>query len=518
MAGGTSHSLGAVTLAIAGAAALGMTPAVTPSLPAGVKTVLAEAKLADTESWIMGGSGLPIPPPSYLTELSERYVNPSAYPDFSGGSSLFDGQTTFPVSPDHVNPLFTPEGLYPFTGVKQLELDPSVAQGVSILNSTIDKQTAAGNDVVAVGYSQSATINSLEMKDLLASDNPPDANQLQFVLLGDPSAPNGGLLTRFDLTTLPNVGDKMPELTIPSLGVTFYQDGATPADAPWDTAVYTQEYDGFADFPKYPINFLSDLNALLGIVEVHGTYPTLTADKIGTAVLLPGSADNPADLADGGTTAADATNYYMIPTQTLPLLQPLESAGGFGKALYDLLEPDMRILVNLGYGDIDHGWDQGPANVPTPFGLFPTNLDWGDVFTALENGARTGFDAFEDDLSNLGSGAGSGTSTDLLGAADTTDPASFTDIVNAFSGALSHLYAALLPTADILNALVTTLPTYDIAMFTNYLEQGDLLDALGMPAAADTGLVTMALGFEAISIENAFSLISSDLSGLGLSS
>src|SRR5699024_7242843 len=139
-----------------------------------------------------------------------------------------------------------------FTGVKNLELDASVAQGVTILNSTINDQTA-DNPIVVVGYSQSATINSLEMKDLLAlpQNQQPTPEQLAFVLLGDPSNPNGGLLTRFDVTTLPNVGDKLPELTIPSLGVTFYAGGATPAAAPWDTAVYTQEYDGFADFPKY---------------------------------------------------------------------------------------------------------------------------------------------------------------------------------------------------------------------------------------------------------------------------
>jgi hypothetical protein len=503
------RSLGVVPLAFAGVAALGMTPAVKPALAAGVKTVLAEAKLLDTESWIMGGSGLPIPPPSYLEALSERYVNPAAYPDFSDGKLPFDGQLVFP-DVDKTNPLFTPEGLYPFTGVKNLELDPSVAQGVTILNDTIMKQTAAGNDVVAVGYSQSATINSLEMKNLLASDNPPDADQLQFVLLGDPSNPDGGLLSRFDLTTLPDVGSNLPQLTIPSLGVTF--SGATPADTPWDTAIYTQEYDGFADFPKYPINFLSDLNALLGIALVHGTYPTISADKVATAIELPTS-----EGYDGHT------DYYMIPTQTLPLLQPFEAAGGFGKALADLLQPDLKILVDLGYGNLDTpediadgtgGWDEGPANVATPFGLFP-DVDFGDLLTALENGAKQGFDAFTADMSDLGN-SGSGTSSDVVG--DPADPASFTDIVNAFTAALSHAYATLLPTADILNALVTTLPTYNIDLFTQYLEQGDLLDAIGMPAAADTGLTTMAIGFEVIAIKNAFTEIAADFSGLGLGS
>jgi PE-PPE domain len=89
----------------------------------------------------------------------------------------------------------------------------------------------------------------------------PATNQLGFTLLGDPMNPNGGLLERF-------VG-----LTLPSLGFDFY--GATPPNTPYNTAIYTLEYDGFADFPQYPIDVLSDLNAVLGIHYVHGTYASI---------------------------------------------------------------------------------------------------------------------------------------------------------------------------------------------------------------------------------------------------
>ncbi|MEO8815610.1 MAG: PE-PPE domain-containing protein [Mycobacterium sp.] len=511
---------GILPLAVVGTAALGVAPALTPVLVPGLaaaKTVVAEAALLDTESWIMGGSGLPIPPPSYLTALSERYINPSAYPDFNNGQPSFIGQPTFPVSTDNVNPLFTPEGLYPFTGVKNLELDTSAQQGVSILNSTITNQVAAGNPLVVLGYSQSATISSLEMKDLLAmpQDQQPTAEQLAFVLLGDPSNPNGGLLSRFDFTSLPTVGDKLPELTVPSLGITF--SGATPAGTPWDTAIYSQEYDGFADFPKYPLNFLADLNALLGILEIHGNYPSLTADQIGTSILLPGSADNPAELPDGSTTAADATNYYMIPTHDLPLLDLIRGSS-FGNAIADLLQPDLKIMIDMGYGNLDTpadlangtgGWDTGPANLPTPFGLAPP-VDSSALMTALSNGAQQGMTAFTSDLSHM-----STTVTDAVtNGATTTALPSLTDIVNAFSGGLSSLYSALLPTADITNALVTTLPTYDFDLFSQYLSAGDLQDALGMPAAFTTGLTTLAAGFELIAIENAFSGFTSEFSGL----
>lgn len=114
-----------------------------------------------------------------------------------------------------------------------------------------------------------------------------------------PALPMGGLLERFDVPagTSPSV---------PSLGVTF--GGATPDLYPTD--VYTLEYDGFADFPQYPIDPFSDLNALSGIFYQHLTYMDLTSEQIPNAIPLE--------------TAGDAlTDYYMIPVENLPLLDPL---------------------------------------------------------------------------------------------------------------------------------------------------------------------------------------------------
>ncbi len=88
---------------------------------------------------------------------------------------------------------------------------------------------------------------------------------VHFVLVGDPNFPNGGMLARF------------PGLTLPSLGITFY--GATPDDL-YPTTIYNQEYDGFADIPQYPIDFISDLNAFLGFHYVHPTYRDLAPDTI----------------------------------------------------------------------------------------------------------------------------------------------------------------------------------------------------------------------------------------------
>lgn len=125
---------------------------------------------------------------------------------------------------------------------QSLPLNTSVSQGIQILDFNI-KNTLANppvgvQSVAVLGYSQSAIIASLEMRNLmnpLLNPTPPAPDQLGFTLLGNPMNPNGGLLARF------------PGLSLPSLGLDFY--GATPPDTPYPTNIYTLQYDGFASFP-----------------------------------------------------------------------------------------------------------------------------------------------------------------------------------------------------------------------------------------------------------------------------
>ncbi len=418
----------------------------------------------------------------------------------------------FTVSLANAQAIFTPEGLYPLTGVKSLPLNISVNQGVTILESTINSQLGSGAPSVTVlGYSQSAIISSIVMEQIAHGQWPfpniPTVNQLGFTLLGNEMNPNGGALERF-------VG-----LNLPSLGIMGY--GATPPNTPYSTAIYTLEYDGFADFPQYPINILSDLNAVLGIQFVHGTYPMIDPGTLppGGIVELPGSATLP-----GGT---GNTNYYMILHPDLPLLEPLRALPVIGNPLADLLQPDLSVLVNLGYGSTTQGWSPGPANVPTPFGVLPP-VSPGAIVSALAAGAPQGFNAFMGDVhveapvvsanlspANLTSmlssaGTGAGAVPAALTAA-LSSPDSFiqtlqslnTSIASGLSGGLANAYAVLLPTADIANALAISVPSYDVNLFLSGVQQaingdpvGGLIYAFGAPVAADTGIVTLAAGFE----------------------
>lgn len=455
-----------VTSLVAGAGASVMT--LTSMINPGIAS-------ADGTALIMGGSGIPIPPPPYVEGAGALYIDP-----------LHPGYTP--------QALFTPEGLYPFVGVKSLPLDTSVAQGVTILNNAINGQIASGNDVAVFGYSQSSTISSLEMRNLAAlpAGQAPTADHLSFVLVGDPDAPNGGLLSRFP-----------DNLMLPSLGATFY--GPTPADTIYPTDIYSLEYDGFTDFPRYPINLLADINAELGLDYVHLNYLNLSPEQISGAIPLPTS-----EGYDG------VTHYFEIPTQNLPLLAPLQQLA-VPQAFLDLVQPDLKVLVNLGYGADNLGYSDTPADVETPFGLFP-DVNPLTVLGDLVTGAQQGISQFVADLPSLPSElaafldpstlverAESVLESFAVGTAFTiaegaSPPENLTD---ALTNIVSTDYATLLPTADFATAFGTILSSYNATLFADALSSGDILGAFGNPIAADVGLASFLAYGEVTVLANA---------------
>jgi hypothetical protein len=442
-----AHAEGANTAAVGGTSQA-PTPQFTP--------ISAELSL------FVGPTGVPTPNQTYVTNANNLYVR----------------------STNALQALFTPEELYPLTGVKSMTLNRSVSEGLTILNSAVTQQLQSPSNTLTVfGYSQSAIIASLEMQKLAAMGaGAPGANQLNFVLVGNEMNPNGGLLARF------------PGLSIPSLGLTFY--GGTPADTIYPTNIYTLEYDGFADFPQYPLNFVSDLNAVAGIVFVHTTYVN---PFFGHPAVTPTQVDNaiPLSTSPGYYTNGGVTHYYMIPTQNLPLLDPVRSIPVIGNPIADLLQPDLRVLVNLGYGNPGDGWSTGYANVTTPFGLAP-HVGAGIVLGDLAAGTQQGVQAFKADLATIHATPFTWPKFDpasmnaLLAPSPTPVPPTPLNIVNTIASIISTDYAVLQPTADIALAFVTTLPAYDATLFVSQLLQGHFINAIGYPIAADVGLATVA--------------------------
>src|SRR5271166_85269 len=512
--------LGLGLVSTAGAGVLGLTAMMNPTV--------AHADGEDI-GLVIGASGVPIPGALYLAAANGQYLD-NEYTHFYPDLTFYGATSTVPSDVGFYGEgVFTPEGLYPLTGagVHQLllnyptdadgfpALSSSVGQGMAILESTIAADQAAGDASTVFGYSQSSTIASYVMEQLDPSGTPQTgALDPQFLLVADPSNPNGGALERFaGFETISGQTVSDP-LNLPSLGFVF--DSATPSDD-YVTNIYTLEYDGFADFPRYPLDFLSDLNAFLGIATLHGTYLNgyepgnggPTAEEIATATLLPGSA------ADG--TADSLTNYYMI-DETAPLVALLPTR------LQELLGLDLTYLINLGYGDGSLGYSvdaDSPADVATPFGLFP-DVSLSTVLSTLVTDTEQGFQNLISGTDPYAAALDPATSSatslpDLLSAlsADAADPAAtFTEFVNALSSAASTLYSTLLPTADIINSLVTSLPAWETSIFVDNLSTGDFLDALGLPIAGTTAIGTLAAGFEVSILSDAFSQVAADFSGL----
>lgn len=249
---------------------------------------------------VMGGTGNPTPNSAYLASIEQTYLAQN-YPGYT------------PVS------LTTPEQFWPITGLTSESFNRSVQQGLVILNTQVIADTSAGDHVVVVGYSQSATIATLEMRalDALPAGVRPSPNLLSFVLLADPNNPvNGGILTHW----IPGFG----QFHVP-----------TPLDTPYTTAIYTLQYDAIANFPRSIWWLPSDLNALFGFFDLHHTYPFLT----------------PAQVAGAIAQQFGNTTYYFMPATNLPLLDPIRWLPFIGNPLANLLQPFLAPIVDFGYGD-----------------------------------------------------------------------------------------------------------------------------------------------------------------------
>ncbi len=333
----------------AGAGLLTLTLAMYPAFAFGTDAAL-----------IMGGTEEPDPGPPYPTDVNVDYIVPNL-PDIYPGTT--DTTTVLP----------TPEQFFPLPGYSELTLGQSMVQGLHDLQTALAGEPA-GTDTIVFGYSQSATIATDELDEIENGTvtDPPSPADLAFILAGDPNNPDGGLLERFD------------GFYIPGINMAF--NGATP-DSAYPTDIYTNEYDGISDFPQYPLNVLADLNAIFGVFYGDHDYSDLTPAQVGTAVVeavSPGAGD---------------TTYYVIPTQTLPLLDPLVQVGA-PQWLIDLLTPDLRVLVDLGYGSIGSSLGEEYANLPTTASLFEL-VNPITVTSDLSTGAEQGITAAEVDLGLL---------------------------------------------------------------------------------------------------------------------
>jgi hypothetical protein len=296
-------------------------------------------QLTVTTALVMGGTGHPLV--GEPADFVAQYLD-GARDLFIAPSGITRGDSTDPAAYNMIA-VQTPEQFWPVVG--RDVFDASVAAGVHNLDSCLRSQisckaayfgsgVASTSGYVVFGYSQSARIATI-VKRRLSGSSSVVAPHVSFVLVSNPNRPNGGILERF------------AGLHIPILGVSF--DGATPTgscdadgtDCRFLTTDITWQYDGYADFPRRPLNLLADLNALAGIVYLHRNY----TESVAGAIYQGRTGD---------------TSYYMLPSARLPLLMPLAQLG-VPAPILDVLDAPLRVIVEWGYDRGVNPGDPAPA-------------------------------------------------------------------------------------------------------------------------------------------------------------
>jgi hypothetical protein len=283
---------------------------------------------------ILGATGTPEPSPDYIERAAKYYLDPT---------------TSCKIATCSLSPVFTPEQFWPVPGWGDLSYDQSVATGADDLHAAILAKLAESptDPVVVYATSQSASVVTIE-KRRLADLPQAEKNRVVFVVTGNPNRPNGGLMERF------------APLSVPVMDFTF--DGPTPTNTRIQTYDIVFEYDVPGDFPRYPLNVFTILN-MAAAEAIHSSYLTTrdgyTEDELQQAI------NDPANRQTYGD-----TTYITIPAKHLPLADAIRAWGdstGWRRLttpLADLLEPTLRVLVDLGYDRTT------PYGKPAPIGLF----------------------------------------------------------------------------------------------------------------------------------------------------
>ena len=448
-----------VLLAISCVAIMGVMSMMTSAFVFGVKAIIAEARLLANEGWIMSGTGVPTPDQDYLNTVESLYLSQYLTPN---------NDYTF-------LPLTTPEQFCPIVcnaSQPDLTFGESVNQGVSELNSVIvPALTGGANDVSVLGYSQSATVATVEMNDLI-NNTPGNVNlsDLSFTLLGDPNSPIGGILDRFQFPdgvgqfSLSPEPQHVPFLDIPLSLAT------TPTD-PFTTDIYTGEYDGWADFPEDPSNIFADINALIGIETVHPYYPDPT----------PGVNLDTTNMIDLGTIGN--TTFYDIPAP-LPTLAFMYDGGPAGQFFYDSFSPYATLTDDWAYGNPGDPGAGFEVNGVDPIGVAgPWQVD--ATGQLVESGVA-GFIPKMDPLQMLAGMEYAGVQTfvgpidDLLeDAGQSPLPSSFVDSLLSGYDATNQLDASLLTTWTDLTASIPSLSPDAILDGAPLISGQPLIDLVG---------------------------------------
>ncbi|WP_159229729.1 PE-PPE domain-containing protein [Mycolicibacterium vanbaalenii] len=194
--------------------------------------------------------------------------------------------------------------------VDQSLWDPN---GLASIETAID--TTLGTKVV-FSYSEGARSITDWLDEHADDPDAPSPDELSFVFIGNPTRAYGGSDSKV-----------MPQ--------TQYQ-----------VIDISRQYDTASDFPDNPLNLLSLLNSLAAFTVIHTDYEDVDMHDPANIVWKEGN-----------------TTYVFVPTENLPLLEPLRRLGLTGLA--DALNGPLKEIVERGY---DRSYlpaaEEEPASTP----------------------------------------------------------------------------------------------------------------------------------------------------------
>lgn len=157
--------------------------------------------------------------------------------------------------------------------------------------------------LVVFGYSQGARVVSQWLAVHAGTEGAPTPQQVSFVLIGNPENKYGGTHRR--------LGSITPVTDYGIIDV-------------------SRQYDRASDWPDNPMNLLAFLNANAGLTGIHTHYEDVDIYDPRNYVWKEGN-----------------TIYVFVPTENIPLLDPLRKMG-FDKLADDLNEP-LKKIIEKGY-------------------------------------------------------------------------------------------------------------------------------------------------------------------------
>jgi diacyltrehalose acyltransferase len=274
------------------------------------------------------GAAAPVAGPATVL-VGQKLPSPAAVVIVDPINGLVQQLTGFPPpQPEFlcVSPNTCTNLIYPFL---------SIPEGVTTLGTTI---SSTSGPIIVFAYSQGAQVAEQWLKQNANSPNAPNANNLVFVLTGNATRAYGGSLVE------------------PAGGVDSLSAEVWP-QSQYQVVDIARQYEYSADYPNNPLSpfyGLAIVNAVLGGYYLHDYT----------------SVDNLSAINDPANTVWKVGNitYVLIPTQTLPLLDPLQQMGltSLAGQLNGMLKPLVDSAYNRNYpGLVQPGVAAAqPASVP----------------------------------------------------------------------------------------------------------------------------------------------------------